>query len=103
MISIKVKDKESAEKILNELISKYKEKVLSYDIEEFSREIRPEEGNIYAHRKISRKGGSIYVTIPSSIAEFMGLKRDDMLLFVGRGRTKRVYIEKIGYRLLREG
>ena len=101
-IYIRTKNRRTADKIIEEVIKKYGKGVVCFDIENLSREVRPEEGNIYAHRKISRKGGSLYITLPSSIVNFLNLKRDDILLFVGRSKIGRVYIEKVGYQLLRE-
>lgn len=101
-VHLRVKSKETAEEILKNILSQYKEEVIVYNIEEYGREVRPEPEVIKELRNTSRKGGSLSVTIPSSIREYMKLQKGDTLLFVARKKIGRVYVEKVRQALLRE-
>jgi hypothetical protein len=101
-IHLKVRRKETGEEILKRVLSEYKDEVAAYDIEEYGKEVRPEQDVIVELRNVARKGGSLSLTIPNSIRKYMGIKGGDTLLFVARKKIGRVYIEKVRQVLLRE-
>lgn len=91
---IQTKNKKTAQKILDEIIRKHSSEISDYDL--YNDEIGYSEN---AHikiemRNVGYKGGSLEVTIPSSVAAYMGIKRGDTIGIVTDEKLHKVYLIK---------
>ena len=50
---------------------------------------------VLATRNVSKRGGSLQVTIPASVAEIMELEPGDLLIFSYDPKTKEIILGKI--------
>jgi len=95
LVYLKVKSQEEAQRILEEVLERYKDQIISYDLEELGR-IDLSDPSIKAEvRHVLKKGGSLQVSIPKSIVQYMNLSPNSLLLFVVRKNIGRVYMTKV--------
>lgn len=95
MSIIYVKLRGKGEEILEDIIRRYGDNIVAYDLERLETEVFPEDETIQGVRIVSKKGGSLSVTIPKPISKYMGLKENDELLFTARKKIGKIYIEKV--------
>ena len=94
MIHLKTKDVEKTQQILKWVLEKYKDDIASYDIEEIARVNYSDSSVEIESRRALKKGGSLLVTIPKTIAEYLELTPKSQILFILRKRIGRVYLAK---------
>ena len=100
-VYLKLRNKESAEEILNDILSKYKQEVSGYDVEEIKSEFKSQPDAIIVYRMLSKKGGSLSITLPMDIVKYMGLQEGDYLVFSARKKVGKIFIEKARIKLER--
>lgn len=100
-VYLKIRNKEKAKKLLNDTLKRYGKEVEGYDLEEITQEIRLDPAIILEYRSLSKKGGSLSLTIPNSVKKYMDLGEGDYLLFTVRKKVGKVLLDKVKQRFER--
>ena len=84
--------KDETDPLVREMLQKYSEHIESYDIQDINM-IDLSDPNLEAkERSITRKGGSLVVTIPRSFVKYLYLRHSSIMLFVRSKKTKVFYL-----------
>lgn len=94
-VYLSIKNKEEAKRILEEVLEHYKDQVICYDIEELGEVNVHNPSAIVEVMHVLKKGGSLQVTLPKNIAQYMNLSHGSLLAFVARKNIGHVYITKV--------
>jgi len=100
-VYLKLRNKEPAKDILKDILRKYNREIDCYDIEEIGSEFKLQPDAIIAYRVLSKKGGSLSLTIPIEIVKYMELQKGDYLVFCIRKKIGKIFIEKAKIKLER--
>jgi hypothetical protein len=71
---VRAKDKDSAKKMLDELMKTYSSEIVDFDFYEDEFDLQRNRHIKVELRNVGYKGGSLAITIPSSVAKYMGLE-----------------------------
>jgi hypothetical protein len=91
---VRAKDKDSAKKMLDELMKIYSSEIVDFDFYEDEFDLQRNRHIKVELRNIGYKGGSLAITIPSSVAKYMGLERNATIAFVIDEKLNKVYLVK---------
>jgi len=94
-VYLKVKDREEAQRILKEVLDRYKDQIMAYDSEDLGIVDLSDRSVIAETRRVLKKGGSLQVNIPKNIIQYMNLSPDSLLLYVARKNIGHVYVTKV--------
>jgi hypothetical protein len=91
---VRTKDKDSAKKMLDELVKKYRTEIVDYDFYKDEFDLQKDKHIMIVLRNVGYKGGSLTVTIPSIVAEHMKLRERDTIGVVIDKKLNKVYLVK---------
>jgi len=93
---IKLKNKETAAKLLEHILTNYNSEITAYSINEDGYDISNLPPDLFVDvRSVSRRGGSLTITISSPVRDYLNLKEGDLAALVMNKKIGKVYLEKI--------
>ncbi len=93
-IYLRLKRREEAERIARELSERYKDEIVGYDLEECGLYPLSDPNLMVELRDVRKKGGSLSITIPKPIVDYLGLHSGDKILFAVRKKVGKVYVDR---------
>jgi len=95
-VYFKLKRKEKAQKLLERILKEYRGEIIGYDFEEHGVYPLSDPSVAVEIRDVSKRGGSLSITIPRSVCEYLDLHPGDQILFAVRKRIGKVCVDKVG-------
>lgn len=94
IIHVKLRKKKNADKILKQILEKYENEIVGYDMEVCRAYPLSSPEVAIEMRSVSKRGGSLSITIPKLVADYLNLKQGDVILFTIRKKLGKVYLDK---------
>jgi len=95
-----MKSKEKANKILEEILKKYSEDVITYYLETDTLPLEGTKDIELFIRSVIPRGGSKQTIIPPEVAEYLGIEAGKHVAFVLNRKIGKVYLKKPTYVLV---
>jgi len=94
IVYLRLKSRENKE-LLEHILEKYENIILSYDSEELGIYPLSNPDVLVEMRDVSKRGGSLSITLPKAVSEYLDLHPGDKILFAIRKRLGKICVDKV--------